>query len=479
MSARVVLFWLLALIMFSGVTAAVVWPLLRRPRQRTVVRKEVNVQVLRDQLVELETDLQAGTLSQGQYDEAKLDISKRLLNDLTADPIAPAPASNPAQLAGNRRLALILGITMPILAVAAYLWLGTPSALQEDEGASPAAVAAAAGAAQQQGGEAAGSGDAQGKAKHALTPEKIQTMIDGLRKKAEANPGDGQTWAMLARSYNFVGKFPEAVAAYQKAVPLNPKDAEILADYADALAMTQNRTLGPEPMKLIKASLQIDPLNMKALALSATEAFMRKDYKVAIDFWKRAIPAAQAREPEMAQQFRVNIQEANQLGGGKLIAEADIPGAPEASLAPAGGDAGASAGMPPAPMPPAGAGAGAAPAAAAGASVSGRVSLSAALKAKAAPGDSVFIFAKAATGPPMPLAVLRAKVQDLPMDFRLDESMAMMPGLKLGGFPALVVGARISKSGNASPTSGDLQGLLKGVKPGATGLQVEISEVVP
>lgn len=91
----------------------------------------------------------------------------------------------------------------------------------------------------------------------------------------------------------------------------------------------------------------------------------------------------------------------------------------------------------------------------------------------------MFIFAKAASGPPMPLAVLRAKVADLPMDFRLDEGMAMMPGLKLGNFPKVVVGARISKSGNAVPSSGDLQGLVQDVKPGATGLAIEINQQVP
>ena len=79
----------------------------------------------------------------------------------------------------------------------------------------------------------------------------------------------------------------------------------------------------------------------------------------------------------------------------------------------------------------------------------------------------------------MPLAVMRAKAQDLPLDFRLDDSMAMMPGMKLSSFPALVIGARISKSGNAIPASGDLQGTVKDIKPGASGVRLEITEVVP
>lgn len=467
MSARVVLFWLLALLISTAVLAVLLWPLLRRQRPRTVVRREVNVQVLRDQLVELEADLKAGTLSQSQYDEAKLDISRRLLEDLTADPLAPVPPVDPRQQAANRRLALVLGVLVPVLGVVAYLFLGTPAALDQDGGAASGAMAAAGGTPAGAAPEGGGSGDAQAAAaKHAITPEKIQAMIDQLRKKLEAQPNDPQGSAMLARALNFMGKFPEAVEAYRKALPLNPGDAELLADYADALAMTQNRTLGPEPMKLVQQSLKIDPANMKALALSATEAFQRKDYKSAIDFWKRAIPVAQQREPEMAQQFRMNIVEANQLGGGKLISDADIPGGPP--VLPAAAEAQTSA-------PPASASS----EAGGGVSVSGRVTLSPALKAKVGAGDSVFIYAKAASGPPMPLAVMRAKAQDLPIDFKLDDSMAMMPGMKLSSFPALIVGARISKTGNAIPSSGDLQGQVKDIKPGAAGVLLEISEVVP
>ncbi len=473
MSARIVLFWLLALILFAGVTAVVVWPLLRRQRQKLVARKEVNVQILRDQLLELEADLQSGTLNPAQYDEAKADISRRLLSDLTTDPIQPVPLVDPAQVAGNRRLAIGLAVVMPLLAIAAYLWLGTPAALQggdETVASSAAGPAADAGA---PGGAPAEPANAN--AKHAVTPEKIQAMVEALRKKVDANPGDAPDTAMLARAYNFEGKFPEAVEYYKKAVALTPADGELLADYADALAMTQNRILGPEPMQLVRAALKADPQNTKALALSATEAFTRKDYKAAIDFWKRAMPGAQARDPEMAQQFKVNIAEANQMGGGKLVPAAELQGLTSAAgdlanapFAPAGGQAEAQPAPAAAPAPAGG-----------GVSVSGRVSLSAALKAKAAPDDSVFIFAKAASGPPMPLAVLRAKVSDLPMNFKLDEGMAMMPGLKLGNFPEVVVGARISKTGNAIPASGDLQGLVKGVKPGASGLNVEISDTVP
>ncbi|MGH8682561.1 MAG: c-type cytochrome biogenesis protein CcmI/CycH, partial [Burkholderiales bacterium] len=107
------------------------------------------------------------------------------------------------------------------------------------------------------------------------------------------------------------------------------------------------------------------------------------------------------------------------------------------------------------------------------------VSLAPALAAQAAPTDTVFIFARAASGPPMPLAVLRKQVKDLPLEFALDDSLAMAPNLKLSGFAEVIVGARVSRSGNATPQSGDLQGVSRPVKVGAAGVAVVIDTAVP
>ena len=113
------------------------------------------------------------------------------------------------------------------------------------------------------------------------------------------------------------------------------------------------------------------------------------------------------------------------------------------------------------------------------AKVTGRVSLAQGLAARAAPTDAVFIFARAAGGPPMPLAVLRKQVRDLPLEFTLDDSMAMAPNVKLSDFSEVVVGARVSRSGVATPQTGDLQGLSKPVKVGATGIAVVIDTALP
>ena len=144
-----------------------------------------------------------------------------------------------------------------------------------------------------------------------------------------------------------------------------------------------------------------------------------------------------------------NIEEARQLGGIKAAANVASPAPAKVG-------------------PPA-----------AGASLDGTVSLSGALVGKAAPTDTVFVFARAAEGPRMPLAIMRFQVKDLPARFHLDDSLAMSPAMTLSKFPEVVVGARVSKSANATPQSGDLQGISPIVKVGAMGVAIVIDQVVP
>jgi cytochrome c-type biogenesis protein CcmH len=97
---------------------------------------------------------------------------------------------------------------------------------------------------------------------------------------------------------------------------------------------------------------------------------------------------------------------------------------------------------------------------------------------QAKPEDTVFVFARPAEGARMPLAILRKQVKDLPLQFTLDDSMAMSPANALSGASKVVVGARVSKSGNAMPQPGDLSGQSAPVSVGASGLQIEIREAV-
>ncbi|MDH3438635.1 MAG: c-type cytochrome biogenesis protein CcmI, partial [Betaproteobacteria bacterium] len=240
-----------------------------------------------------------------------------------------------------------------------------------------------------------------------------------------------------------------SVEAYANAAARTPNDAQLLADYADALGMAQGRNLEGEPEKLIARALAIDPANTKALALAATAAFNRRDYANAVQYWERMLTVLPP-DSEAAQVVRSNIAEARSLAGGALAAAS--PAAPAPALAPAPADAGGR--------------------------VSGVVKLAPELAGKIAPTDTVFVFARAAQGPRMPLAILRRQARDLPLEFTLDDSMAMTPAMKLSSFPQVVIGARVSKSANAVPQPGDLQGLSAPIQVGANGVSVVIDSEV-
>jgi cytochrome c-type biogenesis protein CcmH len=293
--------------------------------------------------------------------------------------------------------------------------------------------------------QAPGAGNAEGPsgAAHATDSEQIAAMTEKLAARMKEQPGDAEGWAMLARSYSVLGKHPEALKAYEKAVGLRKDDATLLADYADSLAVKNNRALDGEPMKQVERALKLDPRNLKALSLAGTHAFNKKDYAGAVRNWEKVVQFGAA-DNTLVQQIQPGLAEARSLAG--------LPAVP--SLDP-GKDA-----------------------APAGATVSGTVTLAPELRKLAQPEDTVFVFARAAAGSKMPLAILRKQVKDLPLQFTLDDSMAMTPANALSGVPQVIVGARVSKSGNAMPQSGDLSGQTGAVKVGATGLKLEIKETV-
>ncbi len=291
----------------------------------------------------------------------------------------------------------------------------------------------------------------------------VEAMAAQLAAKLEKEPGNAEGWVMLARTYYALNRHAEASAAFDKAVALVPDDAGLLADYADALGAAQGGLRG-KALELVDRALKADPTHWKALALAGTAAFDRKDYKQAVAYWEKMKATVPPGSP-IAGSIDGSIAEARELGGLAPSAAAAPP--PVAAAAPRTGATKVAADPPPAS------------AALPGASLAGTVSLAPALAAKVSPTDTVFIFARAAEGPKMPLAILRKQVKDLPATFTLDDSMAMAPNFALSNFTSIVVGARISKSGNAAPQTGDFEGLSPAVKVGATGLAVVIDRTLP
>jgi cytochrome c-type biogenesis protein CcmH len=421
----VTLFIFVAIVMVAIALAWVLWPLLLQSRNAGIGARAANLSVFKDQFADLERDLERGTLSTDAYAEARAELERRLLDDTQAD--VPLAGRHPGSA---RTAAMVLAVSVPLVAGLMYWRLGAHDAFTL-LATTPEAT-------------------------HQMSDEQMAAIAEQLRARLEKEPGNAEGWIILARTYYTMRKFPEAAAAYEKLTQIIPNDADLLADYADALAMSQDRTIAGPPLELVKQALAIDPRQWKALAMAGTEAFDRKDYAAAIDYWER-LKLAVPPDSQIAKQIQGSVDEARQLAG-----------MPAATPSPA------LAAVPPAATPKAGSGA-----AAGGRYVSGTVTLSPELAAKANPADAVFVFARPGDGSRMPIAIVRAQVKDLPLSFTLDDARSMSPEARISTFDEVIIAARISRSGNASATSGDLEGLTTPVKVGASGLAVTIDRVVP
>lgn len=387
-----------------------------------------DIPALRRQLQQLQSLHASGTLDAAAYAAAKAPLERQLLDSVLAEPAAGTPGA--ATRPGFKLVAVLVAGVIG-LAVAGYSYTGAPGAT----------VLAGSGS---------GAGSAPGVDTNASEEAQFAAAVEQLAQRLQTDPDNAEGHAMLARSYARLGQHDKALPAFKKTGTLLQTDARLIADYADTLAVLNNRSLQGEPAQWIERALKLEPDNPKALALAGSAAFEVQDFKGAVRHWER-LAAITPPGSEFLPQLQASIAEARQNGG--------MPPAAAAAAAPAATVAGAQA-------------------PAATASVRGRVTLSPALAQQVQPGDTVFIFARAAEGPRMPLAILRHQVKDLPLDFTLDDSSAMAPEMRLSLHPQVVISARISKSGQATPTAGDLVGQSAPVANTAAGVAIEINELV-
>ena len=268
-----ILFWLICGVMLVVALMFVLPPALAADRSRAKdenARRDANIAIYRDQLSELEVDMRNGIVSQEQYAQDRDDIERRLLED-TATTVPRGKKSQLAATAGKH--AYLAGVGLCLVAVIFYLRVGSPDAITN------AATGSAASSA------AAGSASAPGDRSQA----QIEANVAALANRLKSNPSDAQGWAMLARSYSSMERYGEAAGAYEKATELNPKDANLLAEYAFVTAMTNGETFQGKPMELVERALKVDPNNAKALQVAGTAAFEAKNYQKAIDYWQRVL----------------------------------------------------------------------------------------------------------------------------------------------------------------------------------------------
>ncbi len=446
-------FVLCGLLLVAVVLALLLPPLLRCPADATVngssaaLPSGAGLAILREQSAQLEADHAQGLVSAEQYAVAREELARRALEE--AGDIASSPPAAGRAVSASKRWPTVVTVSLlvPLLAVVLYGQLGAPEALQ------PAPVAAATG-------------------DEPVTQAQVEAMVTAMAARLESLPpgqADPEGWALLARAMAALQRYPDADRAFARAIEMSPRDAQLLADRADLLALMQGGKSAGEPTRLVDKALALDPKNLKALALAGSAAFERSDFAAATGFWQRARELAPPGS-EFANGLDRSLEAARSSAGQVATApvspsSSSVPAAPAAPT-PKGAIAEASDRATPPKGDPASA-------------VSGTVRLAPALASRVGPGDTLFVFARAAQGPRMPLAILRLKASELPASFTLDDQLAMSPELSLSRFPEVVVSARISRSGEAMPQSGDLVGQSGPVKLGARGIALTIDQVQP
>jgi cytochrome c-type biogenesis protein CcmH len=365
-----ILFWSIAAALVAVALLFVLPPLLRRRAPPPSAREAANAAVYREQLADLQAELERGTLGKAEYETARREVERRVVAENAAEHAAELALAAQAPRAA-RRTAVAIGLALPAAAIVAYLVLGTP------DGLNPAA---------------------------APVPQEMEALVERLSAQLQKSPGDAEAWALLGRALGNLGHYERAAQALARSLQLDQQQHEVLVDF------------------------------IKTLAMAGRAEFEARNYDAAIAYWERILPFAPP-ESEFAKTVRDSIAEAREAAGSAS--------------------------------------------AAAGTRIEGTVSLSPALKDKVAPGDTVFILARAPGGARMPLAVTRTTVDKLPYRFTLDDAMAMTPTAKISDHAKVIVIARISKSGTPTPQKGDVEGVSPAIAPGTTGVDIVLSKVIP
>ncbi|MBI5922184.1 MAG: c-type cytochrome biogenesis protein CcmI [Betaproteobacteria bacterium] len=283
---------ILALVALAWLLRPLLW---RKAAAPSASRQALNAAIYRDQLAELESDRTNGTLADNDFEQARTELQRRLLQDAAVADVA-VPAAAPA-----KRTALALALLLPLAAALLYALLGHPAAMQ----ATPS--------------------------QHEITAGQMDEMIAKLAARLEKEPNNPQGWAMLARSYKAISRFDEAEKAFQRAGDMLNSDPQMLCEYADLLAVRANGNLEGKPLELVKAALKLDPMLPMGLALAGTAAYNRQDFPEAVRFWEQLLSTLPP-DSEDAAAISATLGELRGKSPGKVAAKA-APGKPEKAAA--------------------------------------------------------------------------------------------------------------------------------------------------
>ena len=394
-----------------------------------VDRRETLLGILRQQAKDLEKELTDGTITADEYEEARAELQQRVLEETKT-------LSGDDSVAGGWKGKAIAGaliVAIPAVAGLSYMALGEPKAMDITYLAQLEAD--------------------QQKTASGHTRAEMRQGIEELKERLKANPKDADGWFMLSRSYGELERYDEAAKALRELDRLVPNNPHIKADLADMIAATNGKHLNQEAKELLEEALRIDPHQWKALALLAIYAWDTEDYASAAHYWERLLEVMPADfgNPDT---LRANIEEAKRRAA---IQAGKMP-APEVTMA--GDD------IPTVKAVPV-------------SFVAGKVTLDPKLADKVQPNDVVFIYARPVGGQRMPVAYARLTAGELPINFRLTDEMQLATGVaSLSDIGEVIVGARVSRSGNFMPQKGDLEGETpEPVKINTDNIAVTISHV--
>ncbi len=414
-------------------------------------QQSVNIALAKEQLDALRVSFDAGETGQAEFESSKKEIELNLANAVSGDNavVSSSRSVAPNVLAVLLVVPLVVGLTGWM-----YLEVGDKRALdskfiasmQPSQQVAQGHDGGSAGSSSQQ----AGQGNPQ--SADGKLPS-IEELLPRLEAHLETSPDDAQGWSLLGTTYLRLRRFKDAEGALTEALGLLPDNPELMLQLADTKAMLAQGQLAGEPVALVDRALKIVPDDSKAIWLKGMASEQAGDYQDAIARWQQLLPVMQG-DPQSKAQLESMIAQAQQAAGSTVQ---DDTAASASNSAAASTAATASTENTTAET------SGAETAAASEGALSVTVKLADSLLSEVGPQTPVFIYAKALQGPPMPLAVTRQVVSDLPLSVKLDDSMAMIPTMKLSSFDQVVVGARISKTGDPIAQPGDLYGEIQGV----------------
>lgn len=413
-----IVFWLILILMLLLAVWFVAAPLIGKAELGNADQNKQNILIVKDQLETIKKERDDGELTESEYQQQYTELQKALVGSvIDSDEFTSVEK---AQTNIYKWTLISVLVITPVIAVPVYMSLGS---LEFVEGYS---------ATQQ-------TGHSQG------VPVNMDDAITNLALRLKNNPDDIKGWYMLARSYMSLRRFNEAAEVYAKLYRLVGDEPSVLLAYADSLAMSRNGRISGLPFQLVLTALEKEPDNKTALWLAGLGNAEKENFKEAIVIWEKLLPLFNG-DDKTQDKISQLIANANARLAGSTVVQATTPSVVKTDTA--------------SPY------------------LTVSVSLSDEFKNNVKPSDVVFIYAKAMQGPPMPLAAVRKRVSDLPITVRLDDSMAMMPQMKLSSFPMVSVGARISKTGSAIGQTGDLQGIVGSVVVnGSKMIEIEINTV--